>query len=621
MKGFTMSYDILSKITDNTALRSLSDKEADALCDEAREFLIEKVSKSGGHIASNLGVVELTVALHRVFDSPKDHIIFDVGHQAYVHKMLTGRLDQFDTLRTTGGLSGFTSRRESAHDPFGAGHSSTALSAALGFAESDRILGNDSYSIAVVGDGAYTGGMIHEAINNCNPDLKLIVILNENGMSISSNKGAFASYVANVRTSKKYINAKEGARSFLRRIPLVGNLLARMISAVKGRIKRLIYQNNYFEELGFYYIGPIDGNDRKKLERALVKAKALEKCVFLHIKTTKGKGFDEAECEPEKFHSISGCAHHDDSFHSVFSDSLINLAKQKNDIAAITAAMGIGTGLAAFGDQYPDRYFDVGIAEGHALTFSAALAANGMKPYAAIYSTFLQRGYDSIVHDIALQNLPVKMFIDRAGLAVSDGPTHHGIFDVAFLSHIPGVEILAPATYETLRRAVSYSYDASLPIAVRYPNLAESDTIVNHRWISKVSEWIRCDFDLENPPKRIFVVYGQITERVIEAKKILLERGIDAGIVLVERIKPYLPTVHLLSKIIREGSHIVYVEEGIRVGGAGANTMEIMESQGLLRNVRFDIAAIDDFANPDHACDLYDEVGLSVKKIAERFIV
>ena len=616
-----MSYDILSKITDNTSLRSLNEKEADALCEEVREFLIEKVSKSGGHIASNLGVVELTVALHRVFDSPKDHIIFDVGHQAYVHKMLTGRLDKFDTLRTTGGLSGFTSRRESEHDPFGAGHSSTALSAALGFAESDKLLGNDAYSIAIVGDGAYTGGMVHEAINNCNPDLKLIVILNENGMSISSNKGAFASYVARVRASKKYIDAKEGARSFLRRIPLVGNIIAKIISAIKGQIKRLIYQNNYFEELGFYYIGPIDGNDRKKVEKALLQAKALEKCVFLHIKTTKGKGFDEAECEPEKFHSISGAAHSADSFHSVFSDALVNLAEDKTDIAAITAAMGIGTGLAAFGERYPDRYFDVGIAEGHALTFSAALAANGMKPYAAIYSTFLQRGYDSIVHDIALQNLPVRMFIDRAGLAVSDGPTHHGIFDVAFLSHIPVVEIISPATYDALRRAVSYSYAASAPLAVRYPNLTQSDTIVNHKWVYDASEWIHADFDPKRSPGRIIVTYGQITERAIEAKRLLAARGIDVGIVLVERIKPYEPTVDFISQIIRDDSHILYVEEGIRIGGAGMCTKELMASRGLLANARFDIAAIDDFANPDHICDLYDEVGLSAEKIAEHFIV
>ena len=617
-----MNYDILSKITDTSALRSLSDKEADLLCDEIRQFLIEKVSKSGGHLASNLGVVELSVALHKVFDSPKDHIIFDVGHQSYVHKMLTGRMHQFDTLRTTGGLSGFTSRRESEHDPFGAGHSSTALSAALGFAESDRMLGNDVYSIAVVGDGAYTGGMIHEAINNCKPDLKLIVILNENGMSISSNKGAFASYVSRFRTSRKYINAKEGARSALRRIPFIGKPIARAISALKGQIKRMVYETNYFEELGFYYIGPIDGNDRKKVERALQQAKDLGKCVFVHLKTTKGKGYEAAENEPERFHSVAGGTQSDDSFHSVFADSLIRLADNKEDVVAITAAMGIGTGLSAFEERFGNRYFDVGIAEAHALTFSAALEANGLKPYIAIYSTFLQRGYDSIVHDIALQNLPVRIFIDRAGLAVSDGPTHHGIFDVAFLSHIPGVEILSPVLYDTLERSVAYSYEAKNPIAVRYPNLSQSNIIKGHPWLNSddTQGWIRCDFAVTDAPKRIFVTYGQIAERVIEAKCILAEQGVDCGIVLVERIKPYEPSVDFLANLINDGTHLVYVEEGVRAGGAGMNTMDVLQSRGLLSNVRFDIAAIEDFANPAHACDLYDAVGLSVQKLAEYFI-
>lgn len=614
-----MSYDILNKVTDISSLRALNDSEADLLCSEIRDFLVENVSRSGGHLASNLGVVELSVALHRVFDSPKDHIIFDVGHQSYVHKMLTGRRCSFDTLRTTGGISGFTSRRESEHDPFGAGHSSTALSAALGFAESDKLQGKDAYSVAVVGDGAYTGGMVHEAINNCKNDLKLIVILNENGMSISSNKGAFASYVSRFRVSSKYRRVKEGTRSAIRRIPLIGKSIAKAISAVKAHIKRFVYETNYFEELGFYYIGPIDGNDRKKVEKALKQAKELEQCVFLHIKTTKGKGYEEAENEPERFHSVAGGSGRSDTFHSVFAEELIELGKERSDVVAVTAAMGIGTGLSAFGEAYPDRYFDVGIAEGHALTFSAALAANGMKPYAAIYSTFLQRGYDSIVHDISLQNLPVRMFVDRAGLAVSDGPTHHGIFDVSFLSHIPGVEIIAPATYETLKRSVAYSYGATSPLAVRYPNLSESEIIRNHPWQKTSDEWILCDFDPSHPPKRIFVTYGQIAERVIGAKRILTERGIDCGIVLVERIKPYNSAVEILASVIGDGTHAVYVEEGIRAGGAAMNTKDALQSCGSLKGARFDVVAIEDFANPDIPCDLYDALGLSAEKLAEHF--
>ena len=617
-----MSYDILNKINNLSDLRSLCDADADKLCDEIRDFLIDKVEKTGGHLASNLGVVELSVALHRVFDSPKDHIIFDVGHQSYVHKILTGRKEEFDNLRKTGGLSGFTSRRESEHDPFGAGHSSTSLSAALGFAESDKLYNNDAYSVAVVGDGAYTGGMIHEAINNCKPDLKLIVILNENGMSISSNKGAFASYVSRVRTSKGYLNVKEGARSFLRHIPIFGSLVAKAISTIKKMVKRVVYEKNYFEELGFYYIGPIDGNDRKMLEKALNQAKALNKCVFLHIKTTKGKGMEEAENSPEKFHSVYNGDHAKDSFHSVFAESLIDLAKAKEDVVAVTAAMGIGTGLASFETAYSDRYFDVGIAEEHALTFSAGLAANGLKPYTAIYSTFLQRGYDNIIHDIALQKLPVKMFIDRAGLAVSDGPTHHGIFDVAFLSHIPEVEILAPADYSSLQKCVNYSYVCDSPIAVRYANSQQSEIIVNHTWYdnSNMPEFVRCDFDTNARCKNIFVCYGQITENVILAKKALNDSGIDCGIVLVERISPYKPVVEFLKTLISDNTHIVYVEEGIKIGGAGVTTRDMLTESGVLTStIAFEVVAIESFANPKESCELYDSLGLSPDKLAAHF--
>lgn len=616
-----MSYDILNNINELADLRELDEASADKLCGEIREFLIEKVGKNGGHLASNLGVVELSVALHRVFDSPKDHIIFDVGHQSYIHKILTGRRDEFDSLRKPGGLSGFTSRKESEHDPFGTGHSSTSVSAALGFAESDKLSGSDAYSIAVLGDGAYTGGMVHEAINNCKPDLKLIVILNENGMSISSNKGVFASYVSRFRASKRYIDVKEGARSILMKIPFIGKPLASLISCVKRFVKHLVYENNYFEELGFYYIGPIDGNDRAKVEKALKQAKTLGKCVFVHVKTTKGKGMNEAENEPDKFHSISGSTSHKDSFHSVFADSLIELADDKKDVVAITAAMGIGTGLSAFEKRYPERYFDVGIAEEHALTFSAALAANGIKPFIAIYSTFLQRGYDNIVHDIALQGLPVKMFIDRAGLAVSDGPTHHGIFDVSFLSHVPDVEILAPVDYKSMCKSVRYAYEIQSPIAVRYPNTHESEYITSHNWIvdERIPNFIRCDFDLDNPPERVFVTYGQIAENVILAQESLRVRGIDTGIIVVEKIKPYAPLVSFITGVLSPKTHFVYVEEGIKNGGAAMITRNLLSESKGFTGIRFDISAIDNFATPEEACDLYDYVGLSVKHLCKYF--
>ena len=615
-----MNYEYLDKINSIEDVKKLPQDSVDQLCDEIRHFLVDKVGQNGGHLASNLGVVELSVALHRVFDSPKDHIIFDVGHQSYVHKILTGRRDDFDTLRKPGGLSGFTSRRESEHDAFSAGHSSTSISAALGFAESDKLLGKDNYTVAVVGDGAFTGGMIHEAINNCKQDLKLIVILNENGMSISINKGAFATYLSEFRMSKGYLFAKNSTRSILGHIPLVGKPMISCAIGAKNMMKRLVYKTNYFEDLGFYYICVKDGNNEKKLEKALKKAKALNKCVFVHIKTKKGKGLADAESSPEKYHSIVNGMATEHTFHTEFADALIELSGEKDDAVAVTAAMGIGTGLSDFESKYPKRYFDVGIAESHALTFSAGLAANGLKPFCAIYSTFLQRGYDNILHDVALQSLPVKMFIDRAGLAVSDGATHHGIFDVAFLSHIPNVQILAPSDYNAMRHSVRYAYNCDGPIAVRYSNTAESQVICDHfRYLSQ-DNWIKLDFDPSDPPKNIFLTYGTIAEKVVEAKKILDHKGTDVGIVLIERIKPYLPTVEFIKTLVTDGTHFVYVEEGIKLGGAGVNTREMLGNLDTLPLYRFDVAAIDDqFAYPDSPCDLYDYVGLSAQKIANYF--
>ncbi len=618
-----MKYDCLDKVNSISDLKSMSQCEIESLCSDIREFLIEKVEQNGGHLASNLGVVELSVALHRVFDTPKDHIIFDVGHQSYVHKILTGRKNDFDSLRKVGGISGFTSRRESEHDAFGAGHSSTALSAALGFAESDKLAGSDAYTVAVVGDGAYTGGMVHEAVNNCKKNLRLIIVLNENGMSISSNKGAFASYISRFRTSKRYIHAKEETRSFLSKVPLIGKPIKWCISSLKEVLKRVIYKTNYFEDLGFYYIGPIDGNDFKKVECALERAKALDMCVFIHIKTTKGKGLEKAENAPEKFHSVSKSTSQKDTYHSVFADEMILLADKHKDIVGVTAAMGLGTGLTYFESKHPDRYFDVGIAEEHALTFSAGLAANGIKPFVAIYSTFLQRGYDNVIHDIALQGLPVKMFIDRAGLAVSDGPTHHGIFDVSFLSHIPGVEIMSPADYEGLKRCISAAYELPCPTAVRYPNASEHLSVCERFGGAKLytESNIRCDFDIEKPPQNIFVTYGQIVGEVIKAENILKSKGIDSGIILIEKVKPYKPSADFVCEFL-DGKNILYVEEGIKNGGAGMIMCNMLAESGALGKCRsFNIAAIDEnFANPDFKCDLYDYVGLSAEKLASHFI-
>lgn len=578
-----MKYSILSGINRPEDIKKLNKSDIRALALEIREFLIENVSRSGGHLASNLGVVEMTLAIHSVFNSPIDHIIFDVGHQSYVHKLITGRRIDFATLRTPGGLSGFTLSRESEHDPFGAGHSSTSISAALGMAQADVLAGRECHTVCVTGDGAFTGGMIHEALNNINSKLPLVIILNENGMSISSNSGTFASYLSNLDHHKP----------------------------------------NYFEQLGISYIGPIDGNDYLGMCDALTEAKKLAKACLVHIKTKKGRGYSLAETSPDNYHNITptDCTH---TFHSAFAEKLTQLAETNDNVLAVTAAMGIGTGLNIFGEKYPDRYFDVGIAEPHALTFAAGLAAGGFMPFVAIYSTFLQRGYDNLLHDIALQKLPVKIMIDRAGLAVSDGATHHGIFDVAFISHIPEMMLFAPISYHSLKEMTEYSLGIDVPLAIRYSNCAENlEPLKTFKLISSKPECrVSCDFDTQNPPSHIFITYGSIYEKVTCAKAILQKNGVDAGIILVETLKPYSGVASAISKIISKAKRVLYVEEGIRYGGAGEITREELIKAGVdMAKVSYDVAAIEDnFASPSELCDLYDYVGLSEEKIAKRMI-
>ncbi len=616
-----MKYSILENINSPEDIKALDTDKIKLLAEEIRSFLVEAATAHGGHLASNLGVVELTLAIHSVFNSPDDRIIFDVGHQSYVHKLITGRREAFANLRTAGGLSGFTSRRESKHDPFGAGHSSTSVSAALGFAEADALLGNPSYTVCVLGDGAYTGGMVHEALNNCKSDLPLIIILNENGMSISKNKGAFASYISRARTSRKYMKLKSKTGSLISGIPLIGKRIYRLMTAVKNSFKRLIYSSNYFEELGLYYMGPIDGNDFEKTKDALLRAKELGKTVVVHIKTVKGKGYHEAETSPEWYHSVVKTAE-SKTYHSVFADELISLAKEDRRVVAVTAAMGVGTGLDRFGENFSDRYFDVGIAEPHALTFSAALAADGLSPFVAMYSTFLQRGYDSVLHDIALQRLPVKIFIDRAGLAVSDGATHHGIFDVSFLSAIPDIEIFAPASYSSLRLMVRYALSTDLPIAVRYPNSSESADVLKDFVRTGGGFSPLADFDIQNPPKYIFITYGNLVSRVKAAADILKGRGIDAGIILTEEIKPFDKTRDLVMSLSPRVEKILYAEEGIKHGGASEALLCALMNSGFdFSETKYTIAAIDDnFASPEFLTDLYDYVGLSPEKLAKRIL-
>ena len=615
-----MDHDLIYSVSSPDDLKRLAPDEVAAYCEQARDFLIEKVNKTGGHLASNLGVVELTVAIHRVFDSPKDHIVFDVGHQSYTHKLITGRRDMFDSLRKPGGLSGFTKRSESEHDAFGAGHSSTSISASLGFAEADLLAGSDAYTVCVIGDGAYTGGMVHEALNNCRRDLRLVIILNENRMSISKNKGAFATYLAKVRISKGYTRWKEGTNSMLSKLGGFGRGVHAFLGACKRRIKRLVYSSNYFEDLGLYYIGPVDGNDYKTVEHALLEAKRLGKCTVIHTYTQKGKGYGPAEQYPAHFHSVNGSACAEKTLHAAVADNLIEFAAEDNSVVAVTAAMGIGTGLSAFGEQYPNRYFDVGIAEEHALTFGAGLAAAGMKPFVAIYSTFLQRGYDNILHDIALQGLPVKLLIDRAGISLGDGATHHGIFDVAFLSHIPGITVTAPVTFDALSVAMKAALSSDLPYAIRYANSGELAEIKDAFFGDlPCKDLSACaDFSAEDAPEYVFVTYGNITSKVLEAEKMLRDEGISVGTVLVQQLAPYGQTVIQVAEHIISARCVLFVEEGVKNGGfAMICRSGICDMYPQLSKIKMDVIALDSFVIPGTDCDIYDYAGLSAKKIYE----
>jgi len=609
--------EILKNINSPEDLRALPDADIPALAEEIRGFLTEQVERSGGHLASNLGAVELTLAIHRVFDSPRDRIIFDVGHQSYVHKIITGRRDEFDHLREPGGLSGFTSRRESEHDPFGAGHSSTSISAALGFAEADALRGERRHTVCVIGDGACTGGMVHEALNNCKPELPMVIVINENGMSISSTKGAFTSYLSRVRISRGYRRWKRSTNALLSKLPIIGRPLRASMSWVKGLMKRALYRDNYFESLGLYYVGPIDGNDYEKTVHALEEAKSIGGTVVVHLKTVKGKGYSPAESAPANYHNVSA-GHRNGDFHSVAAEELLRLGGRDDSVVAVTAAMGAGTGLERFGEAYPDRYFDVGIAEPHALTFSAGLAAAGMKPYAAIYSTFLQRAYDNLVHDVALQGLPVRLLIDRAGLAAADGATHHGIFDVAFLSEIPGISVLAPASYASLREMIAESADAEYPLAIRYSNTAEPDCDLDG--FKKYGGRVLADFEPDSAPEYVFITYGTQIERVMGARELLRTRGIHAGVILLEQLKPLGAVAQTVAELTRGARRILFAEEGIRGGGAAMLLCdELMRLGADLSGGRYKISAIDDdFASPSELCNIYEYVGLDASTLADR---
>lgn len=598
--------------------KAIPSDEMPAVAEEIRRELIRITSENGGHLASNLGVVELTMAIHRVFHTPKDHVIFDVGHQSYVHKMLTGRYEKMETIRQAGGLSGFTNRFESEHDCFGAGHSSTSLSAALGFAMSDRLNGSDAYTVAIVGDGAYTGGMIHEALNNCQKDLKLIIIMNENEMSISKNIGRFASNLAKLRAKSGYFRTKKATGTFLKRIPLIGKPCFCVMRGIKKSIKNVLYGSNYFESMGLTYLGPIDGNDYEAVEHLLTEAKKLNESVVLHLKTVKGKGFLPAEHSPEFYHGMlpKGAEPSEKpNFSKKMGQLLTQMAAKDSRICAITAAMSDGTGLCGFKEAYPDRFFDVGIAEEHALTFAAGLAANGMRPFVAIYSTFLQRGYDNIIHDIALQRLPCVICVDRAGLNGGDGATHHGMFDVAFLSQIPGLRIYTPITFQALQAAMEDAYASGVPCAIRYPNETEREQVLQNFYPSGTvarPSAVR-NYDNEDSPNIVIVTHGRMVLTALEAAERLKHKGISVGIILLELLKPYAEAEKKIMEYLpKTPCGVIFLEEEIRNGGMGQCLTDVMLRNRSISVERIRMLALDDSFASARKCgeSIYDAAGI-----------
>ncbi|MBQ3150946.1 MAG: 1-deoxy-D-xylulose-5-phosphate synthase [Clostridia bacterium] len=616
------SFDMLENIKSPRDIKELNDSEINLLRDELREKIIDTVSKNGGHLASNLGMVDTTVALHRVFNSPEDTIIFDVGHQCYAHKLLTGRYDRFATLRTEGGISGFSRPTESEHDIFYSGHSGTSVSSAYGVACGNLLNEEKNYTVAVIGDGSFTGGLVYEALNNAGrvEHSRLIVVLNENEMSISQNVGAFAKYMTIIRSKPEYIKMKAKTEAVLDKIPLIGKPLARFILKVKTDFKNQLYGSTLFEDMGFRYMGPFDGHNLSQLKSAFETAKLIRKPVLLHVHTTKGKGYDHAERQPSVFHGISRFdidtgepLSKGTSFSEQFGDFMCKAALSDRTICAVTAAMSLGTGLKGFEERYPRRFFDVGIAEEHAVTFASGLAKSGMKPVVAIYSTFLQRAYDEIFHDGALQKQNIVLAIDRAGLVGEDGETHQGIYDVAFLNSIPDVKIYAPSNYEELKEYMKKAlYEDEGLTAVRYPRGKEESDPDDF-----VHSYGAYDVYGDKDADMAIVTYGRISSYALNASKELFEKGIKTKVIKLGRIKP------IDERAVEEvfsAKKIYFFEEGVRSAGAGEKFALMLLEKGY--GGAFDLTAIPDcFVPQASVSSQLQRYGLDkqsmIKKISE----
>lgn len=583
-------YNVLDKVNNINDLKKLNTKELPDLCSDIRSFLVDKVSKTGGHLAPNLGVVELTVALHYVFNSPKDKVIFDVGHQCYVHKILTGRKNKFNTLRKLNGISGFPKTRESLHDIFNTGHSSTSISSALGIAIANKLDNKSDYTIAVIGDGALTGGLAFEGLNNAAiKDTNLIVILNDNQMSISPSVGGLSNYLNKIRSNKIYTGSKKRIKKFLSHIPLLGKTITSAIEWIKNSFKQMILPSSIlFEQFGFTYLGPVDGHNIDDLIEFLERAKTLKKPVLVHAITQKGKGYKPAEENPDAFHGIGpfdkitgkALSHTKASYSNIFSETINSLAKQNEKIVAITAAMPSGTGLTDFSTKYPDRFFDVGIAEEHAVTFAAGLARQGYIPIFAVYSTFLQRAYDQIIHDVALQNLHVIFAIDRAGIVGADGETHHGIFDFSFLSHIPNLTILAPKDAIELQQMLKFSINHNGPIAIRYPRDGYAMSIGENSNIELGKAQILCEgSDLS------IVAIGKSVRVALDIASELNKVNVSVEVINARFLKPI--DEQTIKKSATKTRRIITIEDNVTSGGLASSVQNAIINISGLQSMYF----------------------------------
>ena len=614
---------ILEQINSPEDLRRLKMVEKKTLCNEIRNEIIDVTSKNGGHVASNLGVVELTVVLHSVFNTPKDKIIWDVGHQCYAHKILTGRRQEFKTIRQLGGISGFPKICESEYDNFNTGHSSTSISVATGMARARDILKEDYEVIAVIGDGSLTGGMALEALNDAGSSKTNIkVILNDNEMSISKNVGGIPLYLSKIRTKTGYTRSNRKIKQITNKIPFIGKPIVSFAHYTKQIIKRAVIHNMYFEDIGFKYLGPVDGHDIKKLEDILERSKKIKGPVLIHVVTKKGKGYKLAEENPDKFHGISaynketGETKRDkdyskNDYSKIFGNKLIELASKDEKIVAVTAAMRDGTGLKEFAKEFPDRFFDVGIAEQHALGLIAGMAKAGLKPVLPIYSSFLQRGYDQIVHDIALSNIPVTVCIDRAGIVGNDGETHQGLLDLSFLSSIPNVVVMAPKNFEELEKMLEFGLNLNKPVFIRYPRGGEESTKIDKEEKIELGKAEK----LSEGNDYTIVAIGKMVQRAYEISSILKKEGIGVGVINARFLKP-LDKKTILKSIEKTGQ-VITLEDNLLKGGLGSAVIESVNNSRL-KNIKVQTFGYNDiFVEHGKVKEVEEKYGLTAGKISE----